>query len=265
MRRVRTSVWKAEDIASPAVYVRPSDTLAQAIETMNRHGFSRVPVYDGRRVTGSITGRTLRRLLANPVDPATVTVGQVQDPPLRVVAPDASLAEVLDALRDEPAVLVVTEGRPPAIVTYVDVVHDAEPYLRLNEFERMLRALLDHLDEQAPAGGWLRLLSPGHARRIREYCRRDGGSDEMDYMDLYDFTHLFRAGWQQWFRAWFHPLECDQLCQRLDAIRRVRNDVAHMRPLSGEDRRTLFEAIAEITGVLRPRLQAATSPGRGRR
>lgn len=265
VKLVASGVWSAEAAASPAVYVKPLDTLAEAIATMDRHGYSRVPVFDGRQVTGAITGRTLRRLLASPVDPRSVRVAEVMDPPLRAVSPGASLAEVLNALQDQPAVLVVTPGHPPGIITYVDVVRTAEPYLHLLEFERMLRDLLAHLLDHAPPGGWLSLLAPGQARRVREACQRDGGRDELEYLDLYDLGHVLRSGWRRWFAPWFAPLTAERTRHLLDTVRRLRNDVAHMRPLSPAEREALLAAIGEITGALRPRLRAASERARGRR
>ena len=251
------TIWRAGQIASPAVFVRPDDTLAEALATLQRAGYSRAPVYDGRQVTGALTARTWQRLLARPVDPGAVRVRDVQDPPLPSVPPAAGLAEVLEALERGPAVLVVAPGRPPGIITYVDVVRDAAPYLWLRELDQLLRALLDQLEQQAPPGGWLALLPPAHARRVRGYCQRDGGGDELDYLDLYDLRRLVEAGWQRWFSAWFAPLDRERVCGQLDAIRRARNDVAHMRPLSPGERAHLRAAVGEIAGALRARLHAA--------
>ncbi|HEY8488500.1 MAG TPA: CBS domain-containing protein [Thermaerobacter sp.] len=249
-----SSLWQAGRIARPAVYARPEDPVATVLATLRRAGYSRAPVWDGHRVTGALTARTWQRLLEAGADLQRLTAAQVQEPPLPQVAPSAGLLEVLDGLERAPAVVVAAPGRPPGIITYVDVVRDAAPYLRLRELEQVLRALLDRLEGAGPPGGWLALLPPGQARRIEAYCRRDGGTDPLDYIDLYDLRQLVEAGWERWFQPWFAPLGLPAILDLLDRLRRTRNDVAHMRDLAPGQEEELEQAVRRLREPVRRRL-----------
>lgn len=255
------TVWHAGRIARPAVYARPRDTVAAVLERLREAGYSRAPVWDGRQVTGSLTARTWQRLLAEGTDPARVTAAEVQEPPLPVVAPTAGLLEVLDGLERAPAVVVAAPGRAPGLITYVDVVQEAAPYLWLRELEQLLRVLLDRGEDAGPPGGWLALLPPAHARRVEAYCHRDGGTDPLDYVDLYDLRQMVEAGWDRWFRQWLAPLERQAVLDLLDRLRRIRNDVAHMRELEPGQREALARAVRRLRDPLRRRLLDEPAPG----
>ncbi len=259
-----TTLWQAGRIARPALYARPQDPVGRVLAALKQAGFSRAPVWDGRQVTGALTARTWQRLLFEGLDPDRVTAAQVQEPPLPQVTPAAGLLEVLDGLARAPAVVVAAPGRPPGIITYVDVVRDAAPYLWLRELEQVLRALLYRLEASGPRGGWLALLPPAQARRIEEYCRRDGGSDPLDYVDLYDLRQLVEAGWDRWFRSWLSPLDLGAALDLLDRLRHARNDVAHMRDLSPGQRQELEQAVRRLREPVRRRLldEPPTRPDR---
>ncbi len=126
VRAVLTARHGAE--IPPVVLARTTDTVAAAIETLERYGISQMPVSEGSddavaSIVGSISEKGLLERAYR--DPTVVerTVGEVMDRPLPTIAETAALDEAFELLRDgAPAVVVLGAARATGVVTRLDLL-----------------------------------------------------------------------------------------------------------------------------------------------
>ncbi len=116
--------------------VRPTDRLSAAIEQMRRHDFTQLPVTnEDDRLVGLVTSDSiLSALEAFGLPAAKLTVADAMRKP-KSFDPDADVGELLNALRDDYAALVIdNEGRLKGIITGFD----ASEYFRRRSEDIML-------------------------------------------------------------------------------------------------------------------------------
>jgi hypothetical protein len=116
--------------------VRPTDRLSAAIEQMRRHDFTQLPVTsEDDKLVGLVTSDSiLSALEAFGLQAAKLTVADAMRKP-RSFDPDADVGELLNALRDDYAALVIdSEGTLKGIITGFD----ASEYFRRRSEDIML-------------------------------------------------------------------------------------------------------------------------------
>ena len=117
-----------EDDVPSMVLARTTDTVANAIETLERYGISQMPVSEREDesiagIVGSINERSLLERAYR--DPTVVerTVGEVMDRPLPMIDSQASLDEAFQLLSEgSPALVAVSGDRPAGVVTKLDLL-----------------------------------------------------------------------------------------------------------------------------------------------
>ena len=108
------------------VTVEAGTSVGEAIDLMQRYGISQLPVVEesnGQGVVGTLQERTLLDRVYR--DPAVVStaVSGAMDAPLSQVAVDSSLDDAFEPLlRGEPAVLVIEDSKPVAVITRADLL-----------------------------------------------------------------------------------------------------------------------------------------------
>ena len=110
--------------SSPAelVFVAPDETVGAALERMNEHSVTQIPVLEDNRSVGSIReSRILTKLLGDR-DLVQAKVSEVMDESFPVVDVDTSLADIKRKLQRSPAVLIEDFKRVTAIITRSDVL-----------------------------------------------------------------------------------------------------------------------------------------------
>lgn len=117
---------KAED--TPLVAVGPGASVREALDLIEAHNVSQLPVLEEGRPIGSVTESAL--LAAVMEDPARLAneVREVAGEPFPVVDVDAELSEITSRLtRRNPAILVAENGSVRGILTRYDVIHHLIP------------------------------------------------------------------------------------------------------------------------------------------
>jgi cystathionine beta-synthase len=110
------------------VLARTTETVAAAIDTLERYGISQMPVSERtddsiEGIVGSINERSLLERAYR--DPAVVerTVGEVMDRPLPLLDASASLDDAFRLLSEgAPALVAVVDGQPAGVVTKLDLL-----------------------------------------------------------------------------------------------------------------------------------------------
>jgi cystathionine beta-synthase len=104
------------------VYVKPNDTVAEALEKMDELGLTQIPVLDEGRSVGSLReNRVLAKVVRNR-EMLTSPVSEVMESSFPILDVDASSSEVTKKLQTGPAVLVEEYGRIIGIITRHDVL-----------------------------------------------------------------------------------------------------------------------------------------------
>jgi cystathionine beta-synthase len=104
------------------VYVKPNDTVAEALEKMDELGLTQIPVLDEGRSVGSLReNRVLAKVVRNR-EMLTSPVSEVMESSFPILDVDASSSEVTKKLQTGPAVLVEEYGRIIGIITRHDVM-----------------------------------------------------------------------------------------------------------------------------------------------
>ena len=104
------------------VWVKPSDTVGDALQQMDELGLSQIPVLEEGRAVGSLReNRCLARVVRNR-ELLESPVSEVMEASFPTVDVDASSKEVTRRLQTSPAVLVEEYGRIVGIITRHDVL-----------------------------------------------------------------------------------------------------------------------------------------------
>lgn len=106
----------------PLVAVSPDDKVADAMQLMNTHGLSQLPVLaDGNSVGSLREGRLMAKLLGNR-ELLHQPVSEIMDVPFPVVNEGVEIERATKYLKNSPAILIEEYGRIVGIVTRYDVL-----------------------------------------------------------------------------------------------------------------------------------------------
>jgi len=113
---------KGSDGTPRLISVNPDDKVADALQLMNTHGLSQLPVLDDGNSVGSLReGRLVAKLLNNR-ELLQAPVSEVMDAPFPVVNESVEVERATKYLKNSPAILVEEYGRITGIVTRYDVL-----------------------------------------------------------------------------------------------------------------------------------------------
>jgi cystathionine beta-synthase len=132
------SVLEARGQTPRLLYVNPEDNVHKAIALMREHDISQIPVckneppFAAAEVAGALDELEIMELAVRDPSVLDAEVGKVMGPKLPSVGIGQPLGTVVDLLETNPALLVLADGRPMAVLTRSDVLgfltaaHDAE-------------------------------------------------------------------------------------------------------------------------------------------
>jgi cystathionine beta-synthase len=110
------------------LYVNPVHTVRQAIELMRANGVSQLPVckntppFAAAEVSGSIDELEVMEAIARDPSVLTTPVEKVMGPPLPTIGIGQKVDRAVKMLEVAPALLVLSGGRPLAVVTRTDIL-----------------------------------------------------------------------------------------------------------------------------------------------
>jgi cystathionine beta-synthase len=104
------------------VSVNPEDLVTEALQLMNAHGLSQLPVLaDGRSVGSLREGHLMAKILSNR-ELLQAPVSEVMDAPFPVVNESVEIERATKYLKHSPAILIEEYGRIVGIITRYDVL-----------------------------------------------------------------------------------------------------------------------------------------------
>ena len=104
------------------ISVGPEETIANALELMNRTGVTQIPVIENNNSVGSIRESQILQKLIQNRDLLEEKVAEVMDKSFPIVDVETGSDEIKRKLQKAPAVLIETFGRITGIITRSDVL-----------------------------------------------------------------------------------------------------------------------------------------------
>ena len=116
----------AGEVASkPVLAVREGTSVAEAVRTLQKHGFKQLPVLNGNHNLGSLSERSISRRILETKRPELLLrqpVGTVMEEALPTVSEDVAVEVIIPLLQRTQAVLTAKKGRITGIVTNADLL-----------------------------------------------------------------------------------------------------------------------------------------------
>lgn len=225
----------ARDLMTADVVTVPvGSSLAEAIATMDRLGFSQLPVMRDGKPEALLTEAGIRRAL---LDRGTEQrVEEAASPLPAAVEPQARLSYVLGLLQEQETVLVINpDGSLAGIVTYWDILVTAQPGLLVQEVELILRRVVSAMYQAKYGPDWWGQIPKDLRQRAEEEHKADRDEPAtpehmLGHTSLWSLIEIFRN---------IRPNLGDAQFERLHRIRELRNMVAHLYLLSADELREI--------------------------
>ncbi len=193
--RINPSRKAADLMTSPVVAVEAGDTLGEAHDILTRYDLDVLPIIADGEVIGIIQRPNVEKALVHKLESLPVT--EYMDTRVAVIAPDANLGQVEQALVAERQrlVAVMDEGRLVGVITRTDLLHhffdqplmDEQPVqagqeagqprfksvkgLMRERFPKKVQQILMEIGQAADALGFSAYLVGGSVRDL--FLRRD--------------------------------------------------------------------------------------------
>lgn len=221
--------------AQKLVTVEPETLVPDALDLLEEHGFSQVPVVVGKEVLGLFSYQTFSRSVISlgraapknrKLDPLELTVEECMDPKPNFARVTDEFIEWFDVIDQRDSVLVGSPDRLQGIVTAMDILRYlyrvASPFVLIGEVELALRALM----QMAVDGETLAACAHDC---LKEKYDAERMPTELHAMTFNDYIQIVGDG-----RRWphFEPLfggNRQRTRAKLEQLRDVRNVIFHFR------------------------------------
>jgi len=248
---------RVRDIMTVGVETRTrTSDLAEVFDLMAQKRYSQVPIVekDESDVIGMINEASVFRFIRG--DGRTLE-DLVQRPPPRV-SPDSFVdEEFAQSMAHSNTVLVYDGPRLLGIVTNSNLtrlIEHLEPYRIFSKLEQHLREAVQYLLEE-PKKNWVleRVFVPSQAARAHA-CTKEAAPNTLDQTYFSDLVEALKAKKnkriiQRRYEKWLTEKALLQLVFNLEAIQRVRHDIAHSRLVDAAGLTSLRRAGATVRSV----------------
>lgn len=149
MKTPLQTVLQHKKSASSLLTVRPTATVASAVDLLNSNKIGSVLVMDGDRLVGIFTERdVLRRVVGGRMDPEKTTISQVMTRELVVMKPSSTVEDAMSVISERRVrhLPVVEGGKVLGVISQGDLNH----WLIRNR-EVHIEQLVDYITGRYPA------------------------------------------------------------------------------------------------------------------
>lgn len=122
---VKTKIQAGKVIHPRVVSVQKTESVSKIVQLMKSHGYSQLPVFDGKQSVGSISEKTILRQILDGKDLDQISAlpaSEIMEEAFPQVAEDAPLALISSLLQVYSAVLVSKKGTVIGIITKADLL-----------------------------------------------------------------------------------------------------------------------------------------------
>ena len=121
----KTKLSAGKMFQTEVISVQRNEPVAKVVELMKRHGYSQLPVFEGKHSVGSISEKTILRQILDGKDLAQIShiaTGEIMEEAFPQVGEDAPLSLISDLLQVYSAVLISRRGKVVGIITKADLL-----------------------------------------------------------------------------------------------------------------------------------------------
>jgi len=122
---VKTKIQAGKMLQNKIVSVQKKEPVSKVVELMKTHGYSQLPVFDGKQPVGSISEKAILRQILDGKDMAEIAAlpaSEIMEEAFPQVGEDAPLALISSLLQVYSAVLVSKKGMVVGIITKADLL-----------------------------------------------------------------------------------------------------------------------------------------------
>jgi CBS domain-containing protein len=278
----------------PPTTATATDVARSAVDQMRRFDFSQLPVVDGKKVIGLVSNESILRQLLHfgcSIDKLTVRDAMEKS---NLIAPDAGLDELLDALSKDSAALVVDRDHTLlGIVTDYDTTawfrEDVEDRMHLADVEQVVRglalrpfggaadsselkAVIRSLGSGSQRTAFMRALSDigekiDQAKSIEAFEKHFLSDRDFHLLTFGDYIQLVddKTRWASHLGSLLGDKR-GEVVAVLKRVRDARNAIAHLRGLSTDQREDIRESakwLARMMGGIPPVVGPVTTKTEG--
>ena len=122
---VKTKIQAGKMLQNEIVSVQKNEPVSKVVQLMKSHGYSQLPVFDGKQPVGSISEKTILRQILDGKDLAEISAlpaAEIMEEAFPQVGEDAPLSLISSLLQVYSAVLVSKKGMVVGIITKADLL-----------------------------------------------------------------------------------------------------------------------------------------------
>ena len=122
---VKTKIQAGKMLQNKIVSVQKNEQVSKVVQLMKTHGYSQLPVFDGKQPVGSISEKAILRQILDGKDMAEISALpaiEVMEEGFPQVCEDAPLSLISSLLQVYSAVLVLKKGMVVGIITKADLL-----------------------------------------------------------------------------------------------------------------------------------------------
>ena len=122
---VKTKMQAGKMLQNKIVSVQKNESVSKVVQLMKTHGYSQLPVFDGKQPVGSISEKAILRQIVDGRDLAEISAlpaSEVMEEGFPQVGEDAPLSLISSLLQVYSAVLVLKKGMVVGIITKADLL-----------------------------------------------------------------------------------------------------------------------------------------------
>ncbi|TRO53655.1 CBS domain-containing protein [Candidatus Bathyarchaeota archaeon] len=122
---VKTKIQAGKVLHEEVISIQKNEPVSRVVQLMKRHGYSQLPVFDGKRPVGSVSEKTIIRLILGGRDLtkiSTLPVTEIMEETFPQVGEEAPVSLISSLLQVYSAVLVSKKGIIAGIITKADLL-----------------------------------------------------------------------------------------------------------------------------------------------
>ena len=121
----KTKIQEEKIVPNEVISIQKDEPLAKVVRLMKDHGYSQIPVFNGKQSVGSITEKTILRQILAGKDLAHISklpTEDIMEEAFPQVSEEAPLSLISSLLQTYSAVLVSKKGNVIGIITKADLL-----------------------------------------------------------------------------------------------------------------------------------------------
>jgi len=122
---VKTKVQAGKVLHKEVVNIQRNEPVSKVVQLMKSHGYSQIPVFDGKQPVGSISEKTIIRLILAGKDLTQISklpAAEIMEEAFPQVGEDAPVTLISSLLQVYSAILVSKRGMVAGIITKADLL-----------------------------------------------------------------------------------------------------------------------------------------------